>query len=47
MLPVSHTTDQVKCFIVEIVFQRFLKLSDHGFHKLAAKVVVPCVEETH
>lgn len=36
---------QVNGFIVQVVFQRLLELSDHGLHKLAPKVVVPGIQQ--
>lgn len=36
---------QVNCFIVQVVFQRLLQLSDHRLHKLSPEVVVPGVQE--
>lgn len=36
---------QVNSFIVQVVFQSLFELSDHGFHKLAPKVVVPGIQE--
>lgn len=38
---------QVNSFIVQVVFQRLLELSDHGLHKLAPEVVVPGIQEAN
>lgn len=38
---------QVNSFMVQVVFQCLLELSDHGLHKLAPKVVVPGVQEAN
>lgn len=38
---------QVNGFVIQVVFQSLLELSDHGLHKLPSKVVVPGVQQTH
>lgn len=38
---------QVNSFIVQVVFQCLLELSDHGLHKLAPEVVVPGIQEAN
>lgn len=38
---------QVNGFIVQVVLQCLLELSDHGLHKLAPKVVVPGIQEAN
>ena len=38
---------QVNSFSVQVVFQCLLELPDHGFHKLAPKIVVPGIQEAN
>lgn len=38
---------QIHSFIVQVVFQRLLQLSDHSLDKLAPKVVVSGIEEAN